>query len=69
LIALKTLSFFNGKHLQYVIKNGHLIGFKPLYYSILPIFFRFKNSKDIEVFLALKMDELIQNLNCLLSWF
>jgi hypothetical protein len=27
------------------------------------IFFRLKNPKDTEVFLALKMDELIQNLN------
>jgi hypothetical protein len=54
LVALKILSFFNGKHLQCIIKNGHLIDFKRLSYSILSIFFRFKNSKDIEVFLALK---------------
>jgi hypothetical protein len=65
----KMSSGFNKKCLQSIIKNGHFIDFKPLVYSILVIFFRLKNPKDTEVFLALKMGELIQNLNCLLSWF
>jgi hypothetical protein len=59
----KVPSGFNIKCLRSIIKNGHFIGFKPLFYSILVIFFRLKNPKDTEVFLALKMGELIQNLN------
>jgi hypothetical protein len=69
LVALKILSGFNKKYLQCIIKNGHLIDFKRLSYSILAIFFRFKNSKDTEVFLALKIGELIQNLKHFLNWF
>jgi len=56
-------SGFNEKYLRPIIKNGHFIGFKSLVYSILVTFFRLKKPKDTEVFLALKMDELIQNLN------
>ena len=63
------LIWLHKKCLLVSIKNGHFIGFKPLVYSILVLFFRLKNPKDTEVFLALKMDELIQNLNCLLNWF
>jgi hypothetical protein len=55
----KIPSAFNEKYLRPIIKNSHFIGFKSLVYSILVTFFRLKKPKDTEVFLALKIDELI----------